>query len=285
MRQHPVFVPFQGEHLAAVVTVPDRDPRSLVFFLQGAGGTPRYHRHRAWARMAHALADRGVASVRMDYLGLGDSSGTTTFQSHVPSPEQVASVARMALRATGAERLGLVSTCRGGRVLFHMAADLGAESVACIMPMSIQSLLREPAASSIPARRTRTRAPSQARRVIARGRDEVTLRLGFGFIPEVGTVLRSASVLFVLGDGRRAETQLQRGMRALARRLGDGASDRYRIVALSHFARSQTQAELRDVVVDWLDSTLTDGSETLTERTVEEGSAPTLGSAGAGATA
>ena len=107
MRQHPIFVPFGGEYLAAVVTVPDRDPRELVLFLQGAGGTPRYHRHRAWARMAHMFAELGVASVRMDYLGLGDSSGEPTFRSHVPSPEQVAVVSRTAMDATGADRLGL----------------------------------------------------------------------------------------------------------------------------------------------------------------------------------
>ena len=75
MNEHPMFVPWaDGEHLAAMLTVPDAPSRGLVLLLQGLG-PPRSHRYQLWTRTARALAERGIASVRMDYPQVGDSTG------------------------------------------------------------------------------------------------------------------------------------------------------------------------------------------------------------------
>ena len=45
-----------------------------MVFTTGGGGTLRSQRFRLWTRAARALADIGIASVRMEFAGIGDST-------------------------------------------------------------------------------------------------------------------------------------------------------------------------------------------------------------------
>ncbi len=73
MKQHAAtFGP--GGALVGVLTEPARpDPKAPVLLLFNAGLVPRQGPHRMNVRIAHALAEIGLASFRLDLSGLGDS--------------------------------------------------------------------------------------------------------------------------------------------------------------------------------------------------------------------
>jgi pimeloyl-ACP methyl ester carboxylesterase len=70
----PIFVPFGEEYFPAVVTLPDGAPRALAVLLQGIGADEPIGSTFA-GRVAARLADAGIASVRFDYIGIGDATG------------------------------------------------------------------------------------------------------------------------------------------------------------------------------------------------------------------
>jgi pimeloyl-ACP methyl ester carboxylesterase len=139
MKEYPVFVPFEGEALASVVTVPDGDPQGLVLLVTGTGA-PRSHRFQLWARVARGLAEHGVASVRMDRLGIGDSGGRlpeSTFGQ--PPKEQALAVARFAMRAVGVDRFAVAGNCSGSAVAMAVAADAPeCAGAVCILPRLLE---------------------------------------------------------------------------------------------------------------------------------------------------
>jgi alpha/beta superfamily hydrolase len=139
VRQYPVFVPYAEERLAAVLSVPEEDPAALVVLLQGTGA-PRSHRFQLWTRTARALADRGVASVRLDYRGIGDSTGRT-LQPMLGDQrlEQALAVTDFAMRATGVRRVAVVGNCSGGIVGMGLASSMAeCEGAVLILPRLVQ---------------------------------------------------------------------------------------------------------------------------------------------------
>ena len=124
MKEFPVFVPYEKEHLAATFTVPDGDPEALVLLLAGTGA-PRSHRFQLWTRTARALADQGLASVRIDYRGIGDSRG------RMAQPvlgderlDQAVTAARFGMKACGVNRLAVIGNCSGGVVGLGVTARM-----------------------------------------------------------------------------------------------------------------------------------------------------------------
>jgi alpha-beta hydrolase superfamily lysophospholipase len=85
MKEFPFFVPYEDQFLAGTLTVPDRDPEALVLLLAGTGA-PRSHRFQLWTRTARGLAEHGLASVRLDYRGIGASRSWGTSGPSRPSP-------------------------------------------------------------------------------------------------------------------------------------------------------------------------------------------------------
>jgi dienelactone hydrolase len=141
VREFPVFVPHAGEHLGAVVTVPDEDPAGLVLLTTGTGA-PRSHRFQLWTNVARRLADRGLASVRMEYLGIGDSTGRIAERRMGELDlriDEAEAVARFAQQAVGTERLSAVGNCSGGLVALGAATRLpGFAGTICILPRVLQ---------------------------------------------------------------------------------------------------------------------------------------------------
>lgn len=121
--EFPVFVPAGGERLCAVVCAPAGEIRDLgVLLLTGANMT-RTHRNGMWVRAARALAGEGFTSVRFDYHGNGDSTGTASFDLEQPFDEDVNAVADFLRRATGIRHLAVVATCFGARTAMAVAAQ------------------------------------------------------------------------------------------------------------------------------------------------------------------
>ncbi len=137
MSEHAVFVPFGEERIAAIVTVPEGRPRGLVMLLCGIGA-PRSHRFQLWPRLARRLASEGLAVVRMDYLGIGDSTSATSAWTFEDLPlEDVRTVARFGMDAAGVDRFAIAGNCLGSHIGLTLAGtDEACLGAACIrMPM------------------------------------------------------------------------------------------------------------------------------------------------------
>jgi hypothetical protein len=259
-RQYPLFVPFGQERLAAILTLPQAGARGLVVFVQGAGGAPRNHRYRWWTWAARQLAERGVASVRMDYHGIGDSTGPTEFGDHVAPLDEVLAVTRTAMAASGIDRLGVVATCRGNGTALRLAARLDRRaSVACILPKGLLSITQPRRAASIGsiARRLARRVlRPDAVRALRDRRGPGAAR----FIPEVENLARHGHLLLLHGGTEATQRLLSRGVAALTRRLPD-AADRVevRLVPIegrATFEPLDMHQVVLDAVVEFMDRTM-----------------------------
>jgi len=124
MNEFPVFVPTDGKQIAAVVTIPDGPPRGVVLFTTGGGSTLRSQRFRLWTRAARALGEIGIASVRMEFAGVGDSTGEAAMGFRNLPVDDVLEIARFAMRATGSDRLGMCGNCGGARTSLKAATAL-----------------------------------------------------------------------------------------------------------------------------------------------------------------
>jgi pimeloyl-ACP methyl ester carboxylesterase len=139
MREFGVFVPFAGERVAAVLTVPDDGPRGLMVFSPGPFA-PRSHRFQVWALAAQRLAEHGIASIRWDYPGLHDSTGSITEIGEDAPVAEAMAVARFAMAATGVDRMVAAGNCYGAHASLALTADLP-ECVGafCILPECAQA--------------------------------------------------------------------------------------------------------------------------------------------------
>jgi hypothetical protein len=115
MKEYPVFVPSGDERIGAVVCVPEGPLRGLVLLLPGGGGAPRSQRFGMFTKIARGLAERDIASVRMEWPGIGDSTGRARYSFKALPVEHSSTVARFAIRATGAPVFGMVGNCGGAR--------------------------------------------------------------------------------------------------------------------------------------------------------------------------
>jgi pimeloyl-ACP methyl ester carboxylesterase len=122
----PLFVPYGQEHLAAVLTVPDGGAKGLVVLLMGIGA-PRSHRFQVWTKLARELAVHGLASIRFDYLGMGDSTGASLEWG--PGWEdrlfpQVEAAVRFGMDTLEVDRVGAVGNCGGADLSLRLTADM-----------------------------------------------------------------------------------------------------------------------------------------------------------------
>lgn len=125
MREHPVFVPCGRKYIAAVVALPDEmEPQAVVLFTPGGGGTLRSHLFRLWTKAARELADRGIATVRMEFAGIGDSTGEVAMGFNNLPAEDVQILAQFAMEAAGTTKLGLCGSCGGARTSLKAVRSL-----------------------------------------------------------------------------------------------------------------------------------------------------------------
>ena len=116
MSEQPVVIPRGDERLLA-----DFSPGGAVavILLPGWGGT-RYGPQRILWQAARALAARGLATLRLDFSGRGDSTGNpdATLDGMIAD---VTAAARW-LAGRGVTRIHLVGLCSGGNVALGAAA-------------------------------------------------------------------------------------------------------------------------------------------------------------------
>jgi exosortase A-associated hydrolase 1 len=102
--EKPIVFECEGDRLIGIATVPERPIDTGVLIIVG-GPQYRAGSHRQFTLLARQLGDQGIASLRFDYRGMGDSEGDfrnfevidqdiraaiDTFQTQVPEIEHVA---------------------------------------------------------------------------------------------------------------------------------------------------------------------------------------------------
>lgn len=121
----PVFFPAAGQELFGIFTRPTTEPSGIAaVLLSGGSWVASAGRNRIWARLARGLAERGFATMRFDYRGVGDSTGALTeFKIEEPLTEDVEGAIAW-IRGQQLSEFVLLGTCFGGRTALAMAKDV-----------------------------------------------------------------------------------------------------------------------------------------------------------------
>lgn len=115
-----------GDHtLFGVLTMPPEGrARTGLIILPGAGSPLTVNRNRISVRICREITAFGYAGFRMDYHGVGDSTGSVEeFRLDRPFVKDVAAAVGR-LRALGVERVVLVGSCFGARTALSAAEKL-----------------------------------------------------------------------------------------------------------------------------------------------------------------
>ena len=134
MKQFPLFVEAGDDHVASVLTVPEGNPRGVVISLSGTG------RHSLigsamCAHLSQRLVERGLAHVRLDYAGVGDSPGlvpTWVLSDVGAASQQARAVLGEVTEALGVRRFVVVGACYGSRVGLSLVSDPDCYGAVCL---------------------------------------------------------------------------------------------------------------------------------------------------------
>ncbi len=264
MREFPVFIPFGEERLAGVVTLPDDRARGLAMLLQGLGA-PRSHKYGLWTRTARALAARGVASLRIDYQSLGDSTGSLLADLHHPPVDEAVAAATVVMDILGVEAIATVGNCMGGRTALAVANLVpGCVSVACILPGNLDAIAKKGAGEdavgglNARARRLATRLPRLKRAIRRRQRARGAVQ-GLRLMPVFPEALRSSPVLLMYIGADDAYQQLRRSLEPLRGKGGD-PNPHMALIPAGRITSFRLPIELQTTVIDalaeWIDETM-----------------------------
>jgi pimeloyl-ACP methyl ester carboxylesterase len=121
----PVFFEAGADTLFGLVTLPrEGRARTGLVILTGAGTPLTVNRNRMSVRICRELAALGYAGMRIDYHGVGDSTGAIEeFRLDRPFVEDVRGAVEC-LRRAGVERVILAGSCFGARTALSAAAEL-----------------------------------------------------------------------------------------------------------------------------------------------------------------
>jgi alpha/beta superfamily hydrolase len=261
--EYPVFVAAGGERLAGVICAPTGELEDLgVVLLTGANYT-RTHRNRMWVRAARELAERGICSIRSDYHGVGDSTGSVVIELEVPLDADANGAADLLRAATGVSRLAFVATCFGGRTAMAAAAQREDVVSVTVFPLPIlvpaatptraplRRLIRQRIkGSELGARLLRNPRVKRARTQVAQRRDAPALVVSPRFRRDTGLAAARGEVRFVVGETTKELPETERLIEELRAELAPDAHARIHleVVPGTDIHRFQTFAD-QDVVV------------------------------------
>jgi alpha/beta superfamily hydrolase len=135
--EFPVFFPMGSDHLLGIVCAPEKSETDTGVVLLTGGNYTRSHRNRMWVTAARVLAEAGFPSIRVDYHGVGDSTGRARFDMEEPFVEDAVAAADFLTEATGVSRLTFLATCFGGRTAMAAAARHEKGVMATIFPVPL----------------------------------------------------------------------------------------------------------------------------------------------------
>ena len=120
----PVVFESKGQQVVGMLHLPERRGRfPAALLLHGFTGT-KVEPHRMFVKISRALAEHGIASLRFDFRGSGDSAGDfedMTIRSEIlDSLEAIKFLARH--KSVNSRRLALIGLSMGGAVGAHVVA-------------------------------------------------------------------------------------------------------------------------------------------------------------------
>ena len=135
MIERPFFIESGGEDLFGVVALPVERATTVATLLPAGGYTFSPQRNGWGTRLTRALAGSGLAAIRFDWHGIGDSSGRAgNFALDQPFGEDALAVVGMA-RSEGWQQHILVGHCFGARTALAIAPRVeGLGGVALVSP-------------------------------------------------------------------------------------------------------------------------------------------------------
>lgn len=262
MREFAVFVPDGDDHFGAVITTPDTEPKGLVLLLTGTGAA-RSHRFQLWTRVARELADRGLAAVRLDYEGVGDSTGGIREVGLTLEQREAMVVLAFARRAVPVDRVAVVGNCSGAIAALGVAA----QTPDCIGTICILTrlLLPTPVNRMVIARRgSRLAAFVRSKRVLRRASRALRGRRGKPSENVTGPFHRAlghSRLFFLYGeeDSDAYNPKVKSSLQRLLARHTPEERARFELEvlpggSLSGFESLETQRLTIDTVVGWLSS-------------------------------
>jgi pimeloyl-ACP methyl ester carboxylesterase len=204
-----------------------------------------------------------VPSIRLDYHGVGDSTGRVVLELEVPLDTDANGAADLLKAATGVSRLAFVATCFGGRTA--MAAAAQREDVVSTTVFPLPVLVPAAAPSRAPLRRRvrqwlkgselgarllRNPRVKRARTQVARRRDAPVLVVSPRFRRDTGRAAARGEVRFVVGETTKELPETERLIEELRPELTPEAAARIHLEVVSgtDIHRFQTFAD-QDVVV------------------------------------
>jgi alpha/beta superfamily hydrolase len=261
--EFPVWIPAGGERLCGVVCAPAGEVADLGVVLFTGGNYTRAHRNRMWVRAARELAEHGIASLRFDYHGVGDSTGEVAIELEVPLEADAAGATDLLRSAAGVSRLAFVATCFGGRTAMAVAAQR--EDVVSVTAFPLPILIPAEAPTKAPVRRRvrqwikkseigakLLRSPSvkRARTNVAQRREGSALVVSPRFRRDTGLTAKHADVRFVMGETTKELPEARRLLEELERHLSPDELSRVQIEVVpgTDIHRFQTFAD-QDVVI------------------------------------
>ena len=130
----PVFFPAGDDQIFGVVTEPVVEPLGVAaLIVMGGGFHTSTHVNRFAVAMARRLAEQGYHAMRIDYHGLGESSGSLrSYRLDQPLVRDMEGAVRW-FRSRAVDRFVLVGSCIGGRTALATATRTdGVEAVVMI---------------------------------------------------------------------------------------------------------------------------------------------------------
>ncbi len=202
----PVYVDSRGERLGAVVTVPRDGGSTLGVVLLASRARDRAHRNGMWVKAARTLAGDGLYVLRLDYPGVGNSTGSPRMFGMEDMPSwAVDDACAFLIDHTPVRRILLAGTCYGARVVLDAAPRIPTvDGVAMIVgpimrPLSSRTKLRFRLAGLI-GRRARGKDPAAEAGRPAPGARAQRRRIDPAFVRTLKRYLARGRVYFLYGD-------------------------------------------------------------------------------------
>ncbi len=285
--ERPVYIPAGMETLFGVLTPPGGATNGIaVVILSGGDEIPCTNRNRVSVRVARGLAARGFHVLRVDYRGIGESTGEDAGYSLTSLAVQDLQAAVQWLEREGLADVVLVGSCFGARTCLACAGEItGLRGVALISSPVIDT--RPSEATGIPlslfVKRMKSRRPirglfrvdkparrAQAARIVATGlrliwRSVVVRFTGRGgdrwvsgdFVEALGSIVRRGTPILILYGS--AEPDYHEFQRAREGPLSDVLAKGRRFLTMRvipgevhAFAELEVQEAVEQELVDWL---------------------------------